>query len=414
MPDTSPLPLWAGRSLALIGILLMALNLRTAVAAISPIVAEIRADIPLDTLGLGIIGALPPVAFALSGLFGARLGRRFGLEPLLLAAIGMMVAGHLLRGSADTYQVLLAGSIIAFAGIGIGNILLPPLVKRYFPDRIALMTTAYVSLMAISGAVPALLAAPVAEAAGWRASLGMWSILAAVTLVPWLVVIVRAHRERQALGSDARARDTRPASRHHTAMWRSRTAWALAMVFSLTSFQVYALISWLPRLLIETAGVTPLTAGGYLALYVALGLPLAIVIPRVISRLADVSILVVVGIALLVVGYLGLLLAPGSLLVLWVSAAGIGTIMFPGVLTLINLRTRTTNGSAALSGFVQGIGYAVAVAGPITFGLLHEATGGWTLPLVTLIAAALACVVPALMLRRRAFTEDEIAEPLAR
>jgi CP family cyanate transporter-like MFS transporter len=197
-------------------------------------------------------------------------------------------------------------------------------------------------------------------------------------------------------------------------MWRSRTAWALAMVFSLTSFQVYAFISWLPRLLIETAGVLPVVAGGYLALYVALGLPLAIVIPRVISRLADVSILVFLGIALLVGGYVGLLLSPGPLLVLWVSCAGIGTIMFPGVLTLINLRTRTTNGSGALSGFVQSIGYAVAVAGPITFGLLHDATGGWTLPLVTLIAAALACVVPALLLRRRAFTEDEIAESLTR
>ncbi|GAB3140459.1 MFS transporter [Marisediminicola antarctica] len=414
MPDTSPLPLWAGRSLALFGILLMALNLRTAVAAISPVVAEIRADIPLDTLGLGVIGALPPVAFALSGLFGARLGRRFGLEPLLLAAITLMVAGHLLRGSAGSYQVLLAGSVVAFAGIGIGNILLPPLVKRYFPDRIALMTTAYVSLMAISGAVPALLAAPVAEAAGWRASLAMWSILAAVTLVPWLVVISRTHRGRRALGPDARARDTRPSSRHHTAMWRSRTAWALAMVFSLLSFQVYALISWLPRLLVDTAGVSPLAAGGYLALYVALGLPLAIVIPRIISRIADVSILVFLAITLLVIGYVGLLLAPGSLLVLWVSCAGIGTIMFPGVLTLINLRTRTTTGSGALSGFTQGIGYAVAAAGPVSFGLLHDATGGWTLPLVTLIAAALAGVVPALLLRERAFVEDEIAESLAR
>lgn len=414
MPDTSTLPLWAGRSLALVGILLMALNLRTAVAAISPIVAEIRADIPLDTVGLGIIGALPPVAFALSGLFGARLGRRFGLEPLLLAAIGMMVAGHLLRGSADSYQGLLAGSVVAFAGIGIGNILLPPLVKRYFPDRIALLTTAYASLMAISGAVPALLAAPAAGAAGWRASLGMWSVLAALTLVPWLVVIVRTHRERRALGPDARVRDTRRASRHHTAMWRSSTAWALTMSFSLTSFQVYALISWLPRLLIETAGVTPLAAGGYLALYVALGLPLAIVIPRIISRLADVSTLVFAGIVLLVVGYVGLLFAPGPLLVLWVGCAGIGTIMFPGVLTLINLRTRTTTGSGALSGFVQAIGYAVAVAGPVSFGLLHDATGGWTLPLVTLIAASLACVVPALLLRRRAFVEDEIAASLAR
>ena len=194
MPDTRPLPLGAGRSAALLGIVLVAVNLRTAVAAISPIAAQIGADIGLDSVGLGLIGALPPGAFALSGLFGPRLARRAGLERLLLVSIAAMAVGHLLRGLAGSYWLLLSGSGVAFAGIGIANILLPPLVKRYFPDRIALMTSLYVTIMAVSTTVPAVLAAPVADAAGWRVALGMWSALAVASLVPWVLVLVQERR----------------------------------------------------------------------------------------------------------------------------------------------------------------------------------------------------------------------------
>ncbi|HEV7950204.1 MAG TPA: MFS transporter, partial [Glaciihabitans sp.] len=203
MPQTRQLPLWAGRTLALVGILLVALNLRTAVAAISPITANINADVPLSAVGLGTLGALPPIAFALSGLFAPLVARRLGLELSITVAAAAMVAGHIVRGFSDSYTVLLLGSILALAGMGIGNILLPPAVKRYFPDRIGLITTAYATLLAVSTAVPAVLAAPLADAAGWRLSLGMWSVLAATSLVPWLILYLRARRDRAAEPTDA-------------------------------------------------------------------------------------------------------------------------------------------------------------------------------------------------------------------
>lgn len=205
MPDSRRLPLWAGRTTALAGIILVAVNLRTAVASVSPIATEIAADIDLGNLGLGLIGALPPVAFALSGLFGAGLARRIGLERLVVICTGVIVAGHLLRGSAGNYLMLLAGSVVTFAGIGIANILLPPLVKRYFPDRIGLLTTVYAAVMAISTAVPSALAAPIADSAGWRVSLGIWSVLAVLGLIPWMVLLLRYRRRRiaAALGSSS-------------------------------------------------------------------------------------------------------------------------------------------------------------------------------------------------------------------
>ena len=189
------MPLWAGRMMALVGILLVALNLRTAVASISPIAAQIGADIPLTALGLGLIGMVPPVAFAASGFLAAPGARKLGLERMLILAILAMVAGLLVRAAAGNYTVLLVGNVIALAGAGVGNILLPPLVKRYFPDRIGLLTSLYVTVMSVSTALPAGLAAPITSAVGWRASLGMWSILALTSAIPWIVLL---HQNRWA------------------------------------------------------------------------------------------------------------------------------------------------------------------------------------------------------------------------
>ena len=184
------MPLWAGRTLALVGILLVALNLRTAVTAISPIAAQISADIPLDNLGLSVIGTLPPIAFALAGIFGAPIATRLGLERFLIIAAVAMVVGHLLRALAGDFPLLFLGSVLAFTGMGVGNVLLPPLVKKYFPDRIGVVTAAYVTIMALGATSPAVLAAPVAHAAGWRVSVGVWALVAFLGLLPWIGVAV--------------------------------------------------------------------------------------------------------------------------------------------------------------------------------------------------------------------------------
>ena len=175
--DQPARPLWAGRTLALLGILLVALNLRTAVAALSPIAAEIDAGHPaLGRSPSASSACCRRVCFALFGIFSPVFTRRFGLEPVLIAALVAIVAGHTLRGLAGSLPMLLLGSAITFAGLGVGNVLLPPLVKKYFPDRVGLMTTLYATALSVSTFIPPLLAVPVADAAGWQFSLGMWAI----------------------------------------------------------------------------------------------------------------------------------------------------------------------------------------------------------------------------------------------
>lgn len=406
-------PLWAGRTLALLAIVLLALNLRTAVTALSPIVAYITEDVPLNPLLLGVLGMLPPVSFAAGGVLAPALTRRFGLEAVLVGACVVMVAGPLVRAVAGSSMVLLAGTVLVFLGVGIGNVLLPPAVKKYFPDRIGLVTAVYATLLAVSTSVPPAIAVPIAEAAGWRASLAVWAVLALFALLPWGMLLVGERRKALAAAAaagahaDAGSDDVRKAPLELSRRIRtSRVAWAMALAMGANSVNAYAMFAWLPQLLIERTGSAPGEAGTLLALYAFVGFPISLILPILVVRMRSSAPLVHLGAASYVTGYVGLLFAPEALTLLWVFFAGLGNLIFPLMLVLINVRTRTPAGSVALSGFVQGLGYMAAAFGPIVVGLLRDVTGGWTAPLVFLLGVGLLTVISGLVLRKPGYVDD--------
>lgn len=404
---TATLPLWAGRTAALLGILLVALSLRSAVAAISPIAAEIGEDIELTTIGLGVIGALPPVFFALGGLIAPPIAHRIGLERVVLLAVVAMLLGHVARATAGSYAWLLLATALTLAATGVANVLLPPLVKRYFADRVGLITATYATVMTISSALPALTAAPIADTAGWRISLGVWAITAAIAAVPWVVVLLR--QRRAAIGDAApELVDAPPALAGR--LVHSRVAWAIAITFVATSLNVYAMFAWLPLLLVDIAGVTPIAAGSLLSLYSFIAIPGSIAAPLLVARMRKPGWIIQGGVVLFVVGYAGLLLAPQSVPWLWVALIGAGPILFPVCLVLINVRTRSQRTSAALSGFAQGIGYGIGALGPLLVGVLHETTGGWTAPIIFLTAVALVAVPFGVVLSHPRTVEQDLEE----
>jgi CP family cyanate transporter-like MFS transporter len=397
--------MWAGRTAALLGIVLVAFTLRQAVAAISPIIGDIRVDIPISTIDVGLLGTLPPVLFAVSGFMAPRVARGLGIDGGIVLALVLMTAGHLVRSFAPSFEVLLVGSIVAFAGTGIGNVLLPSIVRRYFPDRVALLTALYGCIVGVSTALPAALAAPIAGQVGWRFSLGVWSVTSIIALVPWLVIIGRERRRGLSDGATVESSSPSLIAR----VWRSRVALAITALFSTSTICTYAAFAWLPEILGDIAGSTPTEAGLLLALTGIVSVPGALVAPLLVARLRNVGWLIAAGIASFVFGYLGLILAPESLTLLWVLLIGGGSILFPISLVLINARTRTHGGTVALSGFAQGVAYALGALGPLLVGLLHDVSGGWTLPLLFLVAVAMVACIPAITLPRPAFLEDELA-----
>lgn len=388
----------SGRVLAFVGILLVAANLRAAVSALSPILDRVSADVPLSAVAIGVVGALPPVCFAVFGILTPMLVRRWRLEVVLLVALAAIVAGHLLRSTAGNVGMLLAGSAIAFAGLGLGNVLLPPLVKKYFPDRIALVTTLYVTTLAVSASVPALVAVPVADAAGWRISLGMWAVVSVIAVIPWVSALARPHGDGTAV-EEARSELVRN-------LWRSPLAWALTGLFGLSSLNAYAMFAWLPVMLQDVAGVADSTAGSLLSVFALMGFPAGLLVPLLAVRMKNLALLVYLAVALFVTGYAGLLLAPAAMPAVWVVLIGLGPLLFPLALVLINVRTRTHDGAIALSGFVQSVGYLIGAAGPLVVGIVHDATGGWTVPLLILLLLSVTGLAAGAVIARPGAIED--------
>lgn len=386
-------PLLEGRLLVFAAIIMSALTLRVAVTAFSPLAERIGQEIGYSTAIIGVFGMIPTLMFSLSGVLTPLLVTRIGLERTALVAMLAAGAGMLIRVLVSGTGELLGFSALALAGMGIGNVVIPPLVKRYFPDRVAIMSALYITMVQLGTVIPALIAVPVADTQGWRISLGLWAITGFLAAVPWLGVL----RGRERADGD-RAVVLPGAPEKAGQVWRSPVAWGMAGMFGMTSLSTYAVFAWLPAIFAD-AGASAAFGGSMVALFSLMGLVASLTAPTVAARLHN-PFPVVVGCALcFLVAYGGLLIAPMSAPLLWVIILGLGPSTFPMALTLINLRTRTQAGSSALSGFTQGVGYAVACAGPVLFGTLHTATGGWAAPfgllsvavLVLLIAAWQAC-----------------------
>jgi CP family cyanate transporter-like MFS transporter len=387
-----------GGALILAAILTVALNLRVAVTSIGPLLDEIRAGLHLSVTVAGLVTTLPTIAFAGVGALTPWLIRRFAPARVLMVAMLALGAGQLLRIMTDSAAVFLATSALALAGIAVANIMLPMLVKQYFPHRAALVTGAYTTALTIGTTVAAASAVPIAHALGsWRAGLGVWAALAVVAVLLWLPVAVRARRGASSTTATVAAR-IRPA--------RTRLGWAMALYFGLQSLSGYAVMGWLAQLF-RDAGYRPQTAGLLLAGVTAVGVPVALVMPAMATRLRTLRPLVLVMSGASAASYVGLAVAPHSGALLWVLLLAIGQGAFPLILSTIGLRARTAAGTVALSGFAQSTGYVIAALGPLLVGLLYEATGGWTLPIGFLLVALAGQTLAGLAIARPRYIEDE-------
>ncbi|MBD8217081.1 MFS transporter [Microbacterium sp. CFBP 13617] len=374
-------------ALAAAAIVLLALTLRIAVASLSPLLTTIQRDFDVPAAIVGLIGMAPPVAFALAGTVTPAIERRIGLERLVLVAAVVAAAMLGLRAAAIDAFSLLAATAGVFGAVGIANVLLPAVVKKYFPTRIGVMTTVYSTTMAVATFTPPLVAVPLADAVGWRGSFLVWAVVAVAAVVPWIAMSLRARASRADIVEAPRASVL-------SRIVRVPQTWALVATFAVNSSVAYGLFAWLPPLLIDVAGVEPAEAGSLLALFSFMGLPVSLVVPLLVGRMRSTAPFYVVAVGAGLAGVAGLLFAPTLATTLWVVLIGLPPLMFPMVLVLFGLRTRSHDTAVALSGLVQSVGYGIAALMPLAIGVTHELTGGWTAGLL-LLGAAVILVIPA-------------------
>ncbi len=383
--------------LILIGIVVLAFNLRPAAVSVGPVLEEVTDSLGMSHSTAGLLTSLPVLAFALFGAAAPWAARRLGVHRVTLASLLAVVGGLASRANVDSPAAFLLLSMVALAGMAAANVLLPSLVKLHFPDRVGMMTAAYTTSLAVGLTCALTLTVPIAENfGGWRVGLGVWAVVAVVAALPWLGLV---------------AHDRTPASEPHDVtlgqVARTRLGLAMAAFFGLQSMQAYAIFGWFAQLW-RDSGWSPTAAGALVGLLAAVSIPLSLWIPAAAARRTDQRGLLLAVMACYPVGYVGLLVAPYSLAVVWAVVVGIGACTFPLILTMIGLRSRTPSGTAALSGFTQSAGYLLAAAGPFAVGALYDASGGWTVPLWFLLAMAVPQALTGLYAAKPHFIEDQL------
>jgi len=361
-----------GALLLMVAVVVVALNQRPAVVGVAPLLGDLRADTGLSSALAGLLTSLPVLCFGAFAPVAPRLARRVGLETAVAASLVLLVVGtatRLLHPVAAQY----AGTVVAGGAIAVANVLVPAYVKREF-TRPGLPMGIYSAALNVGAALAAGLTLPVGAALGldWRGALAVWGALAVVALAVWLPVA----------GTGRAARGAVAAPGASWGLLRHRTAVQVTLFLGMQSIQFYGLSAWLPTLLVD-AGLPVARGGLLLAVATVAGAVGAFLGPTLAGGLQQRGrgqrSLVAVVVACYLVGLGGLLLAPATATVLWVSVFGVAQGGgFALGLTLVVLRCATPLTAARLGGVAQCLGYLVAAAGPVVLGALHDLTGGWS------------------------------------
>lgn len=364
----------AATVLLVVGIVLIAMNLRPAVTTVGPLTDDIRSALGLSNTAMGLLTTLPILAFGLLSFAVTPLALRWGMERVLGLGIALIALGILIRSAGPTAAAFI-GTTIAGAGVAAGNVLLPGLVKEEFPDRSGPMTSLYVTAMVGTAGLASAVSVPLADNAGlgWQAALAFWAAPAAVAFVVWIPQLGRSH-----VPTGARAGAPIP--------WRSALAWQITLFMGLQSLIFFAAIAWLPDLL-HSEGLSKSTSGLMVGVLQVGGLTATIGMPVLAARRRTQGGLVSITSMIGLVALFGLMIAPADFAVVWALLLGFCTGSYLSLaLTFIVMRAPDTAHTAALSGMAQGAGYTLAAIGPAGLGALHDFSGNWTTPLWALVA----------------------------
>jgi MFS transporter, CP family, cyanate transporter len=388
-----------GYGALLAAVVLVSINLRPGASSPGPVLQEVRDGLGMSAGVAGAMTGLPGLCFGLVGALAVGFARRVGMTAAVAAGLAAAAAGLLLRVTTDSVPLFLLLTVLALAGMAVGNVVVPAWVKAH--GHTVVLMTVYGTGLVVGGTLGSLVTAPVSEASGsWRAGLGMWGLLLLLAVPVWAWLAWREHRS-----PSEHSVSSGPAPSGRIA--HSPTAVALTVLFGVQSMHAYVQFGWLPQIY-RDAGISASSAGALQALLSSVGIVGALVMPTVIARSRGLHAWMVTFGVMLALGYTGLLVAPATVPWLWALMLGLSGLAFPTAIALITARTRHPSVTAQLSGFVQPVGYALAAIGPFLVGLLHDATGGWSLVIVLLALTSVPLTLAGLRVASPTYVDDEI------
>jgi len=365
--------------LLFIAIVAISLNLRPAIGAVGPLIHEIRMDTGLSNALLGMLTTLPVLAFGLFSILTPIFTRKIGTEGTMSLALILLAIGIFLR-VIPSISALFLGTIILGIGITLGNVLLPGIVKKKFPEKFGMMTGIYSAMLGLGAAIASGISVPLSEdlALGWRWSLGVWGFFALFAFILWL--------PQMKDNIHVKARNSIIGSLKH--LGRSNLAWNIALFMGMQSLTFYTLVAWLPEILIDR-GMSSVHAGWMLSLLMITGAAGTLIIPSWASRRERQRLPVILILSGEIIGIIALMNPSLPFATFWIILLGVSSgSSFGMALLFIGLRARDTDAANELSGMSQSFGYTLAATGPVLFGMFYDMVSNWTLPLCFLLFVA--------------------------
>lgn len=377
---------WQPPAVVLGGIIVLtALNMRTAVGSVPPLLDEITRDVPLSAAGAGLLTTLPPLCMAAGAPLAPLVARRIGHEAGL-AVVALTIAAGIAARAPGSAAALFGGTVLAGLGMALGNVLAPAIIKRDFPHRVGVVTGLYTMAMASSGGIAAASTVPIEAALGtdWRIALAVWAVPALAIALVWASLAAEGARS---------ARRAPIPPKPSTALLRDRVAVQVTLFTGFQSLSFFGLLSWLPEIL-RDAGISRETSGTLLSLMLFTSIPTCLAVPMLVGRRGDQRVAMVATLATLCAGLVGLLVWRDEAALVWVVLIGLAQGSLLGLTYLFfAVRSRDALGAGRLAAMAQTFGFLIAALGPFVVGTLHDATGGWTVPLVFLLVAVLPVLV---------------------
>ncbi|MDN3441948.1 MFS transporter [Psychrobacter sp. APC 3279] len=380
--------------LVLCAMILLATNMRAPIVALGSIAPVVKDALDISEFQIGWLGAVPMLSFAVGALISPTIGKRFGLENTLIAMIGLLTVGMIIRTAIPTWSGFLIGTLLLTLAIGFANTLAAPVIKQRTPQHIPLITGLFSLTMTTAAGIVAGVVLPLSEQVGWQWALGGWTILGVFAFVIWLFLRVRLGSSNHqavipaALGSS------------DISMWRTTFAWQIAIFMGLQSLLFYTVASFLPSIWVSK-GLSAVSAGQMGSVFQFMAPVSILSLTWLVNRGRPIQALAVFAAVLNVVGILGVSYLSTDLAWLWSGMMGMGcSAIFTLSMMLFSMRTYTTNQASELSGMAQVVGYLIAFFGPLGTGWLHEMTGSWSMPLFIMLILMIVNVVIAWLVSR--------------
>jgi CP family cyanate transporter-like MFS transporter len=344
---------------------LVSLALRPQIIATAPLIPSIQADLGISHAVAGLLGAIPVLCMGVFAPAAAYVSGAIGARWAIAGSVVLIAAGGLLRVAVPDTGVLIAFTVPIGVGIAISGTLMPAIVKGRLAHRPALGTGIYATGIQLGAAVSAALAVPLAHLhGGWRASLAVFSLAAAISGAAWLVFGGREEKPR------VRVRPPK-------LPLRNPTAWTVSLVFAMIAVCFYGLSAWLPDAYVEH-GWSEGRAGALLAVVQAVTVPTGLALPWLADRRGSRRFYLATAAAVQMFGLLGVQLLPDAAW-LWAVVLGlaIGT-LFPLAMTLPLDLSDDPGAAVAVTAMMLGVGYTITGAAPLVLGYIRDATGSFS------------------------------------